>query len=124
MGNLMRGQEPIDSITLLFYAALFNMGSSMIAALYNLFAFLMVGHMGAVGSMIVGNLKTPSIIVACTIIFGGSCTFTQLLGFCTVSAGAYAYNKYGGEIEKGTRYTSATSQDGRSPNELSVGGSS
>jgi len=92
--NLMSGQENIDSITLLFYAAPFNLclfligsiiiegiapwmeiwsvsfgglvciaGSCCMAALYNLFAFLMVGHMGAVGSMIVGYLKTPSIIL-------------------------------------------------------------
>lgn len=129
--NLMRGQEPIDSITLLFYAAPFNLGlfvigslaneglapwgeiwsvsfggllciasSCCMAALYNLFAFLMVGHMGAVGSMIVGNLKTPSIIILSTVIFGNSCTMTQVLGFVVVSMGAYLYSRYGEETSK------------------------
>jgi hypothetical protein len=38
----------------------------------------MVGHLGAVGAMIVGNLKTPTIIVACTLIFGNAITFMQV----------------------------------------------
>lgn len=101
-GELLQGQEKIDSITLLYYAAPFNLalflgGSFYLeglepwvnwveyleprgkmwvflgagaAAMYNLLAYLMVGHMGAVATMVVNNLKTPSIIVLSTMIFG------------------------------------------------------
>jgi len=122
---LMRGRDPIDSITLLFYSAPFNiclfllaslciegidpwvkiwdvpMGgigcillSCLMAALFNLFAFLMVGHMTAVCYMIVGNIKTPTIILTSCIIFGNPCTLWQVAGFATVMTGASLYNKY------------------------------
>ncbi|CAD7949024.1 unnamed protein product [Amoebophrya sp. A25] len=128
--NLMRGQEPLDSITLLFYAAPFNTalfltGSVLLegtrpwteiqtvpltgvlwialaaccAACYNLFAFLLVGHLGAVGSMVMGNLKTPTIIVVSCAIFGNAVTALQMLGFVVTSGGAYAYNAYGQETQ-------------------------
>ncbi|CAD7926464.1 unnamed protein product [Amoebophrya sp. A120] len=128
--NIMRGQDPIDSITLLFYAAPFNtllfLGGSLAiegsgpwidifevpfsgllwiasaascAACYNLFAFLLVGHLGAVGSMVMGNLKTPTIIVSSTIIFGNLITPVQVLGFLVAMTGAYLYNTYGQESQ-------------------------
>jgi hypothetical protein len=58
-----------------------------------LFAFLLVGNLGAVGSQVMGNLKTPTIIVVCMLIFGNPCTWLQLMGFCVSFTGAFLYSK-------------------------------
>ena len=71
---------------------------AFIAASYNYLAFLLVGHMGAVGAMVMGNLKTPSIIVSSVIIFGNPCTLLQAAGFAWAVFGGYMYNKYGSEV--------------------------
>jgi len=124
--NLLRGREKLDSITLLYYAAPFNLAlflcgsfifeglrpwmefpalgfggkfsittAAFLASQYNLLAYLIVGHLGAVGSMVINNLKTPTVIVMCGIIFGNPFTWPQALGFALASVGAYLYTNHG-----------------------------
>jgi len=124
--KLLRGAEKLDSITLLYYAAPFNLAlfmcgsvifegpkpwrefprlgfsgkasiamAALTASQLNLLAFLIVGHLGAVGAMVINNLKTPTVIVMCGVIFGNPFTWPQALGFVLVSVGAYLYTNQG-----------------------------
>eukprot|EP00391_Amoebophrya_sp_Ameob2_P006539 CAMPEP_0178995196 /NCGR_PEP_ID=MMETSP0795-20121207/7706_1 /TAXON_ID=88552 /ORGANISM="Amoebophrya sp., Strain Ameob2" /LENGTH=569 /DNA_ID=CAMNT_0020687503 /DNA_START=75 /DNA_END=1786 /DNA_ORIENTATION=+ len=126
--TLMHGKEPIDSISLLYYATPFNMviflvasvalegdqpwrdiahvpvegwlwivAGACCAALFNLFGFLLVGQLGAVGSMVIGNLKTPTTIVTSYLIFGNNIAPVQVLGFSIATVGAYIYTAHGKE---------------------------
>jgi len=130
--NLLRGREKLDSITLLYYAAPFNLAlflcgsfvfeglrpwrefptlgfggkfsiamAAFTASQYNLLAYLIVGHLGAVGSMVINNLKTPTVIIVCGIIFGNPFTWPQALGFAFASVGAYLYTKQGEKLKGG-----------------------
>ncbi|CAD7924540.1 unnamed protein product [Amoebophrya sp. A120] len=74
--------------------------ASMFAALFNLFGFLLVGQLGAVGSMVIGNLKTPTTIVTCYLIFGNQISSIQVLGFSVAAIGAYIYTVHGKEEDK------------------------
>jgi len=155
--NLLRGREKLDSITLLYYAAPFNLAlflcgsfifeglrpwrefpalgfggkfsiamAAFTASQYNLLAYLIVGHLGAVGSMVINNLKTPTVIVMCGIIFGNPFTWPQALGFALASVGAYLYTnqgekRKGGEqtaIKPGTETKAETTQIGKTEHEL------
>lgn len=66
---------------------------------YNLIGYLMLGHMGAILSMVIGNLKTPTTILLSVLIFGNQCTPMQILGFIICWTGAFLYGKHGKEIK-------------------------
>lgn len=67
------------------------------AAAFNLVGFLSVGYLGAVSAMVIGNLKTPTSILICFLIFGNPVTVQQLFGFLIGLAGVLSYDRYGKE---------------------------
>lgn len=98
---LLEGSSPwIEIFEVPLSGQLWIAAAAMAAAAYNLFAYLLVGHLGAVGSQVMGNLKTPSIIFVSMLLFGNPCTALQVLGFCVAMFGAYSYNAWGKETEQ------------------------
>lgn len=129
--RLLRGREPIDSLTLLYYASPFNLAlfatgslvfeglapvvglgglpadgfallglGALLAAMYNLLAFMLVGHTGAVAAMAINNLKTPTVMLVTQVVFGKVTSFLQLVGFGVTALGVAAYSAYGLETRQ------------------------
>ncbi|CAD7935243.1 unnamed protein product [Amoebophrya sp. A25] len=69
------------------------------AACFNLLGYLILGYMGAVGAMVVGNLKTPTSIVTSYLVFGNGITTIQVSGFVMAAVGTYIYSAHGHEVK-------------------------
>eukprot|EP00392_Amoebophrya_sp_AT5.2_P007204 g7218.t1 len=72
--------------------------TGVIAAVFNLSAFLMVARLGALTAMAIGNLKNFAIIFSSVILFGNSCTMLQVVGFFTICFGVWLNSQVGKEI--------------------------
>eukprot|EP00929_Paragymnodinium_shiwhaense_P027938 TRINITY_DN16287_c0_g1_i3.p1 TRINITY_DN16287_c0_g1~~TRINITY_DN16287_c0_g1_i3.p1 ORF type:complete len:338 (+),score=35.69 TRINITY_DN16287_c0_g1_i3:499-1512(+) len=75
-----------------------TVGSALMAAIFNLFAFLMVARLGPLTSMAMGNLKNFLIIAVSVLLFHNSCSATQIIGFLIVSAGVMMNSWCGKEV--------------------------
>ncbi|CAD7955835.1 unnamed protein product [Amoebophrya sp. A25] len=71
--------------------------SGLVAALFNLFAFLMVARLGPLMAMALGNLKNMAIIFSSVLLFHNSCTPIQVVGFFIICFGVALNSQYGSE---------------------------
>lgn len=73
--------------------------ASAAAGIYNVVSFLLIKHLGALGSLVFGNLKTPSIVIVSYFIFGNVCSWLQVCGWFVVTAGLILYRTHGKEVD-------------------------
>jgi solute carrier family 35 protein E1 len=70
------------------------LGSSLLACTFNVANFFMVTHLGAVGSTVVNNAKTPATIALSLLLFGNAVTLRQLSGFGITFFGVWLYGRW------------------------------
>ncbi|CAD7960335.1 unnamed protein product [Amoebophrya sp. A25] len=78
------------------------LAAAFAAAAFNLIGFLTIGYLGAVVSLVVGNMKTPTTILVSSMVFGNPVSVNQMLGFAVGAFGVFLYDRYGKELRPST----------------------
>jgi len=103
---LVEGSGPVaalipslhDDVGAVQWTYILLLSSAAVAALFNVFSFLLVQEFGAVLSQVIGQLKTP-VMLGITFVTGsgGEVSMLQVYGFLLSAGGCFFYKKYARE---------------------------